>query len=68
MALCRTSRQFSRLMIVHHEDAIEMAKTEQKQGADDEARKLAETIVPGAPVRVGSAASGGTGRDRAMCQ
>ncbi|MEU4325556.1 DUF305 domain-containing protein [Nonomuraea dietziae] len=68
MALCRTSRRFPRLMIAHHEDAIEMAKTEQEQGADDEARKLAETVVPGAPVRVGSAASVGAGRDRAMCQ
>ncbi|MFC7720269.1 DUF305 domain-containing protein [Nonomuraea recticatena] len=36
-------------MIAHHEGAIEMAKTGQEQGANDEARKLAETIVPGAP-------------------
>ncbi|MFC7715811.1 DUF305 domain-containing protein [Nonomuraea recticatena] len=37
-------RQFLRMMIAHHEGAIEMAKTEQKQGANDEAKKLAETI------------------------
>ncbi|MFB9486560.1 DUF305 domain-containing protein [Nonomuraea dietziae] len=66
--MCRTSRRFPRLMIAHHEGAIEMAKTEQKQGANDEARKLAEIIVPGAPVRVWPAASVGSGRDRAMRQ
>ncbi|GAA1017520.1 hypothetical protein Aple_032020 [Acrocarpospora pleiomorpha] len=37
-------RLFSQLMIVHHNGAIEMARTEQAQGADPEAKALARTI------------------------
>ncbi|NRQ32210.1 DUF305 domain-containing protein [Nonomuraea sp. NN258] len=37
-------RRFAELMIAHHEGAIEMARTEQAQGADPEAKELAKTI------------------------
>ncbi|GGL41419.1 DUF305 domain-containing protein [Planomonospora parontospora] len=37
-------RMFCELMIAHHEGAIEMAKTEQAQGANPEAKELAKTI------------------------
>ncbi|GAA3513274.1 uncharacterized protein (DUF305 family) [Streptosporangium album] len=37
-------RMFSEFMIGHHEGAIMMAKTEQEQGANPEAKKLAKTI------------------------
>ncbi|TMR97153.1 DUF305 domain-containing protein [Nonomuraea basaltis] len=37
-------RRFAQLMIAHHNGAIEMARTEQQQGADPEAKKLAQTI------------------------
>ncbi|MFC4015853.1 DUF305 domain-containing protein [Nonomuraea purpurea] len=36
--------QFARLMIAHHEGAIQMAKTEQAQGTNPEAKELAKTI------------------------
>lgn len=38
-------KQFATLMIAHHEGAIEMAKTEQAQGADPAAKELATAIV-----------------------
>ncbi|GGS95074.1 lipoprotein [Planobispora rosea] len=37
-------RMFAELMIAHHRGAIEMAKTEQAQGASPEAVQLAKTI------------------------
>ncbi|MBB2910743.1 uncharacterized protein (DUF305 family) [Streptosporangium becharense] len=37
-------RLFCRLMIAHHKGAIEMAGTEQAQGADPKAKELAKTI------------------------
>ncbi|WP_084965409.1 DUF305 domain-containing protein [Thermoactinospora rubra] len=37
-------RLFARLMIAHHNGAIEMARTEQAQGANPEAKALAKTI------------------------
>ena len=36
---------FVRFMIVHHQAAIEMAKTELQHGADDQIRRLAQEIV-----------------------
>lgn len=38
-------RMFLEMMIRHHEGAIEMARTEIADGADPEAKKLAETIA-----------------------
>ncbi|MBB5084537.1 DUF305 domain-containing protein [Nonomuraea endophytica] len=37
-------RMFAELMIAHHNGAIEMARTEQQQGADPEAKELAKAI------------------------
>ncbi|MFE3449947.1 DUF305 domain-containing protein [Nonomuraea sp. NPDC059194] len=37
-------KRFAELMIAHHQGAIEMARTEQKAGADPAAKELAETI------------------------
>ncbi|MFI6818623.1 DUF305 domain-containing protein [Nonomuraea sp. NPDC050328] len=37
-------RQFAELMIAHHEGAIEMARTEQAQGADPAAKELAKAV------------------------
>ncbi|GAA2417128.1 DUF305 domain-containing protein [Nonomuraea africana] len=37
-------RQFLRMMIAHHEGAIEMAKTEQAKGANDGVKVFAKTI------------------------
>ncbi|MFG1710994.1 DUF305 domain-containing protein [Nonomuraea sp. M3C6] len=37
-------RQFAELMIAHHNGAIEMARTEQSQGSNAEAKALAKTI------------------------
>ncbi|MEV0384930.1 DUF305 domain-containing protein [Nonomuraea sp. NPDC050643] len=37
-------RLFARLMVVHHEGAIEMARTEQADGANAQAKELAKTI------------------------
>jgi uncharacterized protein (DUF305 family) len=37
-------RQFAQMMTAHHNGAIEMARTEQAQGADPEAKALAKTI------------------------
>ncbi|MFI6316429.1 DUF305 domain-containing protein [Nonomuraea sp. NPDC050556] len=37
-------RQFAELMTAHHNGAIEMARTEQAQGADPEAKALAKAI------------------------
>ncbi|MFI7230969.1 DUF305 domain-containing protein [Nonomuraea angiospora] len=37
-------RQFAELMIAHHNGAIEMARTEQAQGSNAEAKELAKTI------------------------
>lgn len=37
-------RQFAKLMIAHHEGAIQMARTEQTQGSNAEAKELAKTI------------------------
>ncbi|MFI7130701.1 DUF305 domain-containing protein [Nonomuraea sp. NPDC050153] len=37
-------RQFAELMIAHHNGAIEMARTEQSQGSNAEAKELAKTI------------------------
>ncbi|MFC8278081.1 DUF305 domain-containing protein [Streptomyces sp. NPDC057271] len=38
-------RRFAELMIAHHEGAVEMAKTEQKDGRDATAKKLAGDVV-----------------------
>ncbi|MEV6329022.1 DUF305 domain-containing protein [Streptomyces sp. NPDC051909] len=38
-------RKFAELMIAHHEGAVDMAKTEQKGGADPEAKKVADDVV-----------------------
>ncbi|XIE81138.1 DUF305 domain-containing protein [Streptomyces sp. SBR177] len=38
-------RAFAELMIAHHEGAVDMAKTEQKSGADPEAKKVADDVV-----------------------
>ncbi|MFF5932456.1 DUF305 domain-containing protein [Streptomyces sp. NPDC012508] len=38
-------RKFAELMIAHHEGAVEMAKTEQKDGRDATAKKLADDVV-----------------------
>ncbi|MFF6772596.1 DUF305 domain-containing protein [Streptomyces sp. NPDC012637] len=38
-------RKFAELMIAHHEGAVEMAKTEQKDGKDPEAKKVADDVV-----------------------
>ncbi|NUW43601.1 DUF305 domain-containing protein [Nonomuraea rhodomycinica] len=37
-------KQFVRMMIAHHEGAIQMARTELAQGRDDAAKKLAQSI------------------------
>lgn len=37
-------KQFAQLMIAHHNGAIEMARTEQSQGSNPEAKALARTI------------------------
>ncbi|MEV6867406.1 DUF305 domain-containing protein [Streptosporangium subroseum] len=37
-------KQFAQMMTAHHNGAIEMARTEQAQGADPEAKALAKTI------------------------
>ncbi|WP_214319713.1 DUF305 domain-containing protein [Nonomuraea sediminis] len=37
-------RLFARLMIAHHNGAIDMARTEQAQGSNDQAKSLAKTI------------------------
>ncbi|WP_101790292.1 DUF305 domain-containing protein [Nonomuraea indica] len=37
-------KRFTQMMIAHHKGAIEMARTEQQQGADPEAKELARTI------------------------
>ncbi|MFF3670849.1 DUF305 domain-containing protein [Microtetraspora malaysiensis] len=37
-------KKFAEMMIAHHNGAIEMARTEQAQGANPEAKKLAATI------------------------
>ncbi|MEV0234619.1 DUF305 domain-containing protein [Nonomuraea sp. NPDC050786] len=37
-------KQFAQLMIAHHNGAIEMARTEQSQGADPAAKELAKAI------------------------
>ncbi|MCA2222500.1 DUF305 domain-containing protein [Nonomuraea aurantiaca] len=37
-------RQFAELMIAHHNGAITMARTEQSQGSNPEAKELAKTI------------------------
>ncbi|MEU6719309.1 DUF305 domain-containing protein [Nonomuraea sp. NPDC046802] len=37
-------KQFAQMMIAHHEGAIQMAKTEQTQGANPEAKEMAKTI------------------------
>jgi uncharacterized protein (DUF305 family) len=39
--------QFLRMMIVHHDGAIQMAKEEQAKGTNPEAKKLAEDIIRG---------------------
>ncbi|MFI1808818.1 DUF305 domain-containing protein [Streptomyces sp. NPDC020422] len=38
-------RRFAELMIAHHEGAVEMAKTEQANGGDAAARKVADDVV-----------------------
>ncbi|MEU7005273.1 DUF305 domain-containing protein [Streptomyces sp. NPDC046332] len=38
-------RKFAELMIAHHEGAVEMAETEQKDGRDATAKKLAGDVV-----------------------
>ncbi|MEU2546852.1 DUF305 domain-containing protein [Streptomyces roseolus] len=38
-------RMFAELMIAHHEGAVEMAKTEQKDGGNTEAKALAGEVV-----------------------
>ncbi|MEV0450031.1 DUF305 domain-containing protein [Streptomyces sp. NPDC050600] len=38
-------RKFAELMIAHHEGAVEMAKTEQKNGSDAAAKKVADDVV-----------------------
>lgn len=38
-------RKFAELMIAHHEGAVEMARTEQKDGSDATAKKLADDVV-----------------------
>ncbi|MER7956757.1 DUF305 domain-containing protein [Streptomyces sp. NPDC096030] len=38
-------RKFAELMIAHHEGAVEMAKTEQRDGRDATAKKLAGDVV-----------------------
>ena len=38
-------RKFAELMIAHHEGAVEMAKTEQRDGKDPEAKKVADDVV-----------------------
>ncbi|MFI8961734.1 DUF305 domain-containing protein [Streptomyces sp. NPDC053493] len=38
-------RKFAELMIAHHEGAVEMARTEQKDGSDPAARKVADDVV-----------------------
>ncbi|GII34868.1 lipoprotein [Planotetraspora mira] len=41
----RFDRLFLQHMIAHHKGAIEMARTELAQGADEQAKKLADSIV-----------------------
>ncbi|ADG89281.1 lipoprotein [Thermobispora bispora] len=43
----RFDRLFAQLMIAHHKGAIEMARTEQREGANPEAVKLAKDIERG---------------------
>lgn len=38
-------RKFAELMIAHHQGAVEMAKTEQKNGSDAAAKKVADDVV-----------------------
>ncbi|GAA3387825.1 DUF305 domain-containing protein [Streptomyces roseoviridis] len=38
-------RKFAELMIAHHEGAVEMARTEQKDGKDAAAKKVADDVV-----------------------
>lgn len=44
---------FAEHMIAHHEGAIEMARTEQAQGADNEAKELAKKIETSQEAEVG---------------
>ena len=41
----RFDRMFLQMMIKHHQGAIAMAKTEQEQGSDPDAKALADSIV-----------------------
>jgi uncharacterized protein (DUF305 family) len=41
----RFDRMFLQMMIKHHQGAITMAKTEQEQGSDPDAKALADSIV-----------------------
>ncbi|MEU6890698.1 DUF305 domain-containing protein [Streptomyces sp. NPDC046557] len=46
-------KKFARLMIVHHNGAIEMARAEQKDGRSPDARKLADDVVKNQSAEVG---------------
>jgi uncharacterized protein (DUF305 family) len=45
-------REFARLMIEHHNGAIEMARTEQKDGRNAGAKKLATAVIKGQSAEV----------------
>ncbi|MEU0564600.1 DUF305 domain-containing protein [Nonomuraea sp. NPDC005983] len=45
-------KQFAQLMIAHHNGAIDMARTEQAQGSDAEAKDLAKAIETGQQAEV----------------
>jgi uncharacterized protein (DUF305 family) len=45
-------RDFARMMIEHHNGAIEMAMTERRDGRNADARKLAEAVIKGQSAEV----------------
>ncbi|MFF1558489.1 DUF305 domain-containing protein [Streptomyces sp. NPDC058279] len=46
-------KKFARLMIAHHNGAIEMARAEQRDGRSPDARKLADDVVENQSAEVG---------------
>ncbi|CCH29945.1 DUF305 domain-containing protein [Actinosynnema sp. NPDC047251] len=49
----RFDRKFLELMIVHHQDAVEMARTELAEGRHQPAKDLAQRIVAGQEAEIG---------------
>ncbi|MGP3948608.1 DUF305 domain-containing protein [Streptomyces sp. 7N604] len=45
-------REFARMMVAHHNGAIEMAKAEQRNGRNADAEKLAAAVIKGQSAEV----------------